>query len=369
MEFIFFTAILLALYPHVIYPAILYCLPKKAKTAMPDRKSGSAVAIVCSAYNEEEVIAEKIRNFYSLDWPNVELYLGLDGCTDGTLKEIQRVVSERIKVFSLPRQGKVNVINYLLRQVWQPYVVMTDANSMFKPDAVSALMKNMRDEVGVVCGRLRLVDEAGSSGEGVYWRIETFVKKIESDFGSVIGANGAIYLFKRDLFSPLPANAINDDFSISMHIYEKGYGSIFAEDAIAEERLTTSDADEFRRHIRDSAGHFRALLYLWRLLNPLRGKRFFFYFSHRVLRWIAPFLLLLALFTNILLAKEHTAYQIILALHAAAYGILMLVHFFHIRFKPLYIPYYFMLVNSAILFGFFKNAFGFQKTSWESTKR
>lgn len=276
MGLIFWTSILLIIYPHILYPGLLYFLPRRRKEPRDSGATG-AVAVVCAVYNEEKVIAQKIENFYVLDYPDIELYLGLDGCSDNTMGEIRRVVQdERVKVFSFPRGGKVSVVNALLREVHQPYVIMTDANSMFRPDAVSRLMACLHESVGVVSGRLMLTDTGGKSGEGIYWRIETFVKKAESAFGSVIGANGAIYLFRRDLFEPLPYNTINDDFSISMHIYEKGYEVVYAENAVAEEQLVTSDADEFKRHVRDAAGHFRALAYLWRLLNPLQGKRFFF---------------------------------------------------------------------------------------------
>lgn len=369
MEFVFWISILLIVYPHLVYPILLCLLPRGRKGKI-GRVTTEPVAIVCSVYNEEKVIAEKIENFYSLEYRDVELYLGLDGCTDNTLAEIRRSVRDnRVKVFSYPRGGKVSVLNALLSNVHQPFVVMTDANSMFRPDAVTRLMEDMHDGVGVVCGKLELVDRQGHSGEGIYWRIENFVKEVESDFGSVIGANGAIYLFRRALFEPLPRNTINDDFSISMRIYERGYSVVYARDAVAREQLVTSDAEEFRRHVRDAAGHFRAIVYLGRLLNPFRGRRFFFYFSHRVLRWAVPFLLLAALGSNVTLAMSHPLYRTLLVMHCAGYGLMAAVHFMGIRWKLLYIPYYFMLVNTAILLGFLKNTLGLQKTAWESTRR
>jgi cellulose synthase/poly-beta-1,6-N-acetylglucosamine synthase-like glycosyltransferase len=369
MEQVFWTSILLILYAHIIYPLLLYILPEK-KTFSRQGGSIGRVAIVCSLHNEEKVIGAKIENFYCLDYPDVELYLGLDGCTDDTANEIRRSTRDnRVKTHEFQRSGKVSVINALLREVRQPFVIMTDANSMFKPDAVTKLMERLDDNVGVVCGRLRLLDEEGHSGEGLYWRLETFVKEAESHFGSVVGANGAIYLFRRELFDPLPPNTINDDFSISMRIYEKGHSVVYASDAVAEEHLTTSDREEFSRHVRDAAGHFRALIYLWRLLNPLHAKRFFFYVSHRVIRWTAPFLMLAALFSCTFLAKQIPFYCVLLAGQIAGYSVLALVHLFHIRWKPLYILYYFMLVNAAIMTGFFKNALGYQKTIWQPTRR
>lgn len=369
MELIFWITVFLIFYPHIIYLGLLYILPAKKNQSKGKGAIGPA-AIVCSVYNEEKVIARKIDNFYRLDYPDLELYIGLDGCTDDTLAEIKKAVRDgRVKTFKYSRRGKVNVINSLMKEVDRPFVVMTDANCMFRSDAVTILMDHLNHGVGVVCGKLVLVDAKGHSGEGVYWRIETFIKKAESKFGSVIGANGAIYLFRRELFESLPSNTINDDFSISMRIYEKGHAVIYANDAVAEEQLVTSEIEEFRRHIRDGAGHYRAMAYLWRLLNPLQGKRFFFYFSHRVLRWMVPFLLLFALIFNGWLAIHQTLYIFLMIAHLGGYVLLTIVHFANIRWRPLYIPYYFILINAAMLVGFFKNFFGLQKTAWESTRR
>ncbi len=369
MEIVYWLSVFIILYPHLIYPAILHLLARNRKKIIGSGARGP-VAVVCSVYNEEKDIARKIDNFYCLDQPNLEMYLGLDGCSDNTLSEIRQAVRDsRIKVFEYPRGGKVNVINSIMSEVWQPFVVMTDANSMFKLDAVTKLMACMNDDVGVVCGRLILVDEQGKSGEGIYWHIETLIKKAESVFGSVIGANGAIYLFRRNLYEPLPPNTINDDFSISMRIFERNYSVVYAEDAVAEECLVTTNSEEFNRHVRDSAGHFRALKYHWRLLNPFRGKMFFFYVSHRVLRWLVPFFLIIAFLFNILLALHNPIYRILLAIHGAGYVLILITHLLRLRWKPLYIPYYFMLVNSAIFVGFIKNLLGLQKASWESTRR
>jgi cellulose synthase/poly-beta-1,6-N-acetylglucosamine synthase-like glycosyltransferase len=229
-------------------------------------------------------------------------------------------------------------------------------------------MTHMRQEVGVVCGRLVLLDEEGGSGEGIYWRLETIIKKRESLFGSVIGANGAIYLFRRELFEPLPANTINDDFSISMRIFEKGYSVVYGDDAVAEEQQITSDAEEFRRHVRDAAGHFRALVYLRGLLNPFHGKRFFFYMSHRVLRWLGPFFLLTAFWSNAMLLNQ-PCYQALFAAQCLGYGVVATIFYSRIRWKPLYIFYYFILLNLAIMVGFAKNLLGLQQTAWDSTRR
>lgn len=371
IEILFYLAIFLIVYTYAIYPFLLYFMSRNIKE---NRGEGAKnpVAIICALHNEKKIIAQKIENFYELEYDDIQLFLGLDGCTDNTKDEILKNKRDnRIRLFTYNRMGKANVINNILKEVRQPFVVMTDANSMFKKDAVQKLLAEMNKKVGVVCGRLILKneEETKNTGESIYWQLETFIKNAESKFGSVIGANGAIYLFRRELFQPLPPYTINDDFLISMRIYDLGYKIVYAPNAIAEEKNVTSEIDEFRRHIRDGAGHFRAIWHLKSLLNPIRMKQFFFFTSHRVIRWSVPFLLLIVFILNVLLSLDYRVYKIILALHLIFYSLIISVHFARIRWKPLYIAYYFMLVNLAILIGFLKNIFGLQKTIWNPTRR
>jgi len=327
-----------------------------------------SVAIVCSLYNEESVVAGKIRNFYEIDYPDLELYLGLDGCSDNTMAVAKNAAKdERVKIVPFPRIGKVGVLNRLLSTVTQPYVVMTDANSLFSKDAVQQLMRCLEKNVGVVCGRLMLCDAAGKSGEGFYWNLETRLKQAESRFGYVMGANGGIYLIRKELCDSLPLDTINDDFSLSMRALESGYKVVYAEDAAAEEDVAASDRTEFFRHVRDSAGHYRALRQHWRMLNPFHGLRFFFYTGHRALRWMSPFFILAALIACLVLAQR--GYTNLLVVFGVGVAVMAAVHFSGIRWKPLYIPYYFCLINVAMAVGFTKNLLGLQRTSWESTPR
>jgi cellulose synthase/poly-beta-1,6-N-acetylglucosamine synthase-like glycosyltransferase len=366
----FWSMIFLAVYTYALFPLILILFGRKK---MPPPKAGkpgdTGVALLCSVYNEEKVIKNKIDNFYKLHYPSAVFYIGLDGCTDNTLAEIERATrDDRVKYFSFSRQGKAGTINSLVEKVQAEFIVMTDANSMLEPEAINNLLRGMSDKVGVVCGRLRLLDSNGNSGEGFYWKQETLIKAGESAYGSVIGANGAIYMLRRSLFEKLPPGTINDDFSISMKIYEKGYDVVYAHDAVAIEEITTSDREEFRRHIRDSAGHYRAVLYLWRLLNPFKFKRFFFYVSHRVMRWLVPITIPIIFIITVAL-HNILFYKFLLYSQISLFVLLFVVHFFKIRFKLFYIPYYFLLINSALLLGFFKYVFGAQRVIWEPTKR
>ena len=194
---------------------------------------------------------------------------------------------------------------------------------------------------------------------------------MESKLGYVAGANGAIYAVRKELFKPLPPRTINDDFTISMRIVEKGYRCIYEENAIAYEDVSPTVKGEFRRHIRDGAGHYLAMRYLIRLLNPFLGIRAFIYWSHRVVRWIAPFIMIFLVIINLLLIN-YFFYKITCLLQAGFY-LLAIAGFINIESKRMpffiYVPFYFCNLNLALLLGFFKVLTGKQKITWESTDR
>ncbi|OGS17295.1 MAG: hypothetical protein A2219_03435 [Elusimicrobia bacterium RIFOXYA2_FULL_50_26] len=366
---LFLILLFLIFYSYMIFPLVLAALRPFARRRFGHGRV-EAVTVVCAVHNEEKIIAQKIHNFYALEYPvPPRLFLGLDGCSDGTRAQIEGAVKDgRVQYFQFPRQGKAQTLNALMEKVSTPYSVMTDANSMFDADALLRLAETMSDETGVVCGRLVLVDSLGNSGEGLYWRYETMLKKFENAFGSVMGANGAIYMLRSALYEKLPMGTINDDFSISMKIYEKGHAMRYAAAAVAREEAGSSDADEFSRHVRDGAGHYRALVYLCGMLNPLRPVRFFFYVSHRVLRWMAPFSMI-ALYVISCLRFNEPAYRLAWFAQSACYGAVAAVHFLKTKPRLLRIPYYFVLINGALLAGFVKLCTGRQQSVWVPLKR
>jgi cellulose synthase/poly-beta-1,6-N-acetylglucosamine synthase-like glycosyltransferase len=328
------------------------------------------VAIVCAVFNEERVLREKIENFFSLDYKNIHLYIGSDGSYDKTNDIINEYSTEqRIHAFFFPRRGKVHVINDLMNLASADILVFTDANTMFDKQAVEKLVNIFVQNcsVGAVCGRLILLDHSGVSGEGFYWRYETFIKRLENRVDCVIGANGAIYAVRKKLLKPLPTNTINDDFTISMNVLQQGFGVKYEESAIAYEEAN-HDHVEFKRHVRDGAGHYRAMAYFWRLLNPFKGKLFFLYVSHRVIRWIVPFLLLYVYSCAIFLATEKEMAIIVWPLFLFMINAIV-GYCTKTRIKLFYIPFYFLYINFALLCGFFRNLLGIQKVTWNSTQR
>jgi len=201
---IFYMALFFTIYTYIIFPVLLSVIAKvfnkgdrKVQQVIKDEPN---VALICAMYNEEKIVRKKIDNFLNLKYKNIKIYIGSDGSNDKTNSILQQYsTSNRIIVYKFPRRGKVYVINDLMTKVKADILVFTDANSMFKADAIQHLLKHFTNrEVGVVCGRLRLIKKGKISGEGFYWHYETVIKKLENIFNCVIGANGAIYALEKN---------------------------------------------------------------------------------------------------------------------------------------------------------------------------
>lgn len=338
------------------------------------------VTLVIAAFNEEKVIEDKIRNCLSLNYNRgyVSIVIVSDGSKDATNNIIRNYSNKfsNINLIELERGGKPRAIDIAVKSSNADLILFSDANTMLEKDVINILVDCFEDEkVGCVSGRLVYRNPKNllsGKGEGFYWRYENTLKILESKLGYVAGANGAIYMIRKRLMPELPFNIINDDFFISMNIVQQGYKSLYAHNAIAYEDVAPSEGDEFRRHIRDAVGHYRVIVKLWRLINPLRGKSWFIYISHRLLRWFAPFFLII-LFILSASNKDSVYIQIFFALQlmfyaAALFGFAAQIAKMRIA-TILYMPYYFCNLNLALLLGFFKAISNTQKATWLSTPR
>ncbi|MDT8287170.1 MAG: glycosyltransferase family 2 protein [Elusimicrobiales bacterium] len=379
---LFFWASLVALvYTYLGYPLVLYLLSRLFKsaqkaTAVPELPS---VAIVIAAYNEENIIGAKLDNCLKLDYPaeKLEVLVASDGSSDRTdqIVAARASLAPRVRLLPLPRGGKASAINAAMAAVKSDIVVFSDANTMYSPDSIRMMVRNFSDkEVGCVCGRLSYNDPGqviSGKGESAYWRYETVLKRMESRLGYVAGANGAIYAVRRELFEPLPPDTINDDFTVSMRIVLRGYKCLYEREAVAYEDVAPDVKSEFRRHVRDGAGHYIAVLRLAGLLNPFLGLKSFIYWSHRILRWAAPFLLIGVFIANLALVGA-PPYSGLFALQATFY-LLALLGFAASSFGRapffMYVPFYFSNLNLALLVGFFKAVSGSARPAWDSTRR
>jgi cellulose synthase/poly-beta-1,6-N-acetylglucosamine synthase-like glycosyltransferase len=248
---------------------------------------------------------------------------------------------------------------------------MSDANTMYAPDAVRALVGHFADaRVGCVCGELVLESpQGGGSGEGLYWKYETLLKRMESDLGFLLGATGGIFAIRRSLFRPLPPTTIVEDFVTAMKILEGGHRVCYEPQAQATESTAPTMREEMRRKSRIGAGGFQAIGMTAAMLDPRRGLPALGYWSHKILRWFVPFLMLGALASNLALAVE-PVYALFLALQIAAYAVglqgLLPRSFDHRLLRPVR---YFFMMNLALFIGFFRFVAGTQRVTWERAQR
>jgi cellulose synthase/poly-beta-1,6-N-acetylglucosamine synthase-like glycosyltransferase len=383
IEFIFWISIGVLFYTYFFYPPILFIISK----LLYNRKKSDRfnfplprVNLLIAAYNEEKVIKDKLENCLNIDYPEelFEIWVASDGSIDRTNCIVREFISKykRFHLLEFPRSGKSNVINMAMMHISDGIIVFSDANTILDRSSIKNIVKKFDDkEVGCVSGKLVYRNPKkviSGEGENFYWRYENLLKKIESNIGFVSGANGAIYAIKKSLFEPLSSKTINDDFTISMKIVAKGFKCIYAEDALAYEEVAPDIQSEFKRHVRDGGGHYIAISQLTELLNPMVGIRSFIYWSHRILRWAAPFLLMQVLITNFFLIESkyylYLFYSQILFYLFALMGFILSGKSKRIPLVA-YIPFYFCNLNIALLWGFMKVITGFQKSTWESTMR
>lgn len=370
------------IYTHVGYPALLWLLnrlipphdsPSNEPTEWP------RVSILLSAYNEEAVIADRIRNLLDLDYPRerLEILVGSDGSTDRTRQIVNMHVSQGIRLIAFEeRRGKASVVNDLVAQARAEIVVLTDANTFFYPDAVGELVKTLwrHPSACAVVGHLDLRSAPATANlDGLYWRYDTLIKALESRFGSVVGGNGGIYAFYRERYQPISREAIsNDDFLIPMLIRLHSGGQVFfVPSARAWEMSPERIRDEFRRHVRIGAGDLQGLLWTWRLLLPWKGMVAVTYFSHKVLRWFGPWFMLVGFGANLWLL-DLPFFQSLFVGQLLLYGlgaVATLVRHVPILGKVATAARYFLVLNAAVLLGFIRFALGVARPTWDTAPR
>lgn len=375
-----FIAITIILYSYLLYPILLivFCkfisIPKFEKI---HNEYVPSVDFLITAYNEEDSIEKKIKNTLEINYPEnfFNIWVVSDGSIDNTNCIVSKFSKNNVKLLKCERLGKSGAINYATQYLKSDIIFFSDANTEYSSNAVSEIVSHFFDnDVGCVSGRLIYRNPhatVSGVGEGLYWKYENLLKILESQLGYIAGANGAIYAIRRELFEPFPPGTINDDFTLSMRIIEKGYKSLYEPNALVYEDVAPSIISEFKRHIRDGAGHYVAILHLRGLLNPCHGVRSFIFWSHRVLRWVVPFLMVFIFFASASLSNFFY-YKIFFLLQCIFYS-LAIVGSFYSKAKRVpfffFAPYYFCNLNLALLFGFIKAALGLQGAKWTPDKR
>jgi cellulose synthase/poly-beta-1,6-N-acetylglucosamine synthase-like glycosyltransferase len=366
-------------YTYAVYPVILKLID--IFVPRPEfKKTGDLppVSLIIAAHNEEKVIRGRIENCLSLDYPRdrLEVIIASDGSDDGTNDIVRSYAGGGIRLLDYSRRrGKVNALNDAVKECRHSILVFSDANTMFKRDAVKNLVRHFGDpRVGCVCGGLQFINiNDGKTGalEGVYWRYETTLKKLAGRRGYLLGANGGIFALRKELYQPCPSNTIVEDFVIAMRVLQQGFRVIYDPFASALEETSQRFIQEKKRRVRIGAGDYQAITLLWPMLNPFRGFSAFAFWSHKVVRWMAPFLMIAAFVTNLLLLAS-PLYRSIFVLQSLFYGgafagqILSRTRY---NVKFLGLCYYFVSMNYALLLGFFQFIRGIKTAAWERTER
>jgi cellulose synthase/poly-beta-1,6-N-acetylglucosamine synthase-like glycosyltransferase len=328
------------------------------------------VTVIIPAYNEEEHITAKIANMQEIDYPadRLQVIFVSDGSTDSTNERLSVIEEPWVDVLIRPkRAGKAAALNYAVAHARHEVLVFSDASTLFAPDAIRQLVRHFADpKVGVVCGALRFKGAGDfKQTEGVYWRYETMLRLMEARLGATLTASGAIYAIRGDCYRPLTAEDVLDDFVIPMRARKLGFRVVFDPEAEAIEFAADSVKDEFHRRVRLAVGSFRALGEFVRVrMNTFATLAFF---SHKVLRWILPFLLL-GLFTSNLFLLDQPLYQAALFGQVLIYIWAALGWLFgeRVQWLPLAkLCYYLMAINVAFLLGFVRFVSGRRETAWQ----
>lgn len=377
-------ALSLVAYAYLGYPAMIWllarCFGRQRLAVATNAVQLPTVSLLISALNEEKWIAERVINALAQDYPpgKLQVVIASDGSTDRTariVKALARKHPGRIVLHDFSaRRGKANVLNALVPTLPGEIVVLSDANTFFAPSAVRHLVRwfAQRDVIAV-CGKLHLVDPAtGHNVDSLYWRYENFVKQQEARLDALLGANGAVYAIRRSQYVPIPGETIIDDFVIPLAMKLRCGGSIvYDAEAVATEETPPSVGDEFRRRARIGAGGFQCLQRLWPLALPSAGWTALAFISHKLIRWFAPLLLLVALLANALLLAQ-PAYRWLLALQLAFYGLAALGHVVPGRGRlprVLRLATLFASMNAALAVGFWRWLAGTQGGTWQRTAR
>jgi cellulose synthase/poly-beta-1,6-N-acetylglucosamine synthase-like glycosyltransferase len=383
-EILFWFAILGVAYSYLIYPCLICLFSRHYGPRFPEPPELQdsdlpRVSVLIAAHNEEVYIVERIQNALAIDYPHdkFEVIIASDGSTDLTNPLVRKFEDERVVLLEFEeRRGKTRILNEVIPTLKGEIILLSDANSFTKPDALRKLVRWFQDErIGIVCGKLVLMDPTTTQTrnvDGMYWKYETFLKKCENELGALLGSNGAIYAMRKAVFPGVPENTIVDDFVLPLRAkIQSGCSIVYDVSAVAEELTPEQISSEFKRRSRIGAGGFQSIGLLWKLLNPKHGWVAFSFFSHKVMRWLCPFFMLTALMTNLLLIGSPIyAWLMILQVGfylASVFG--PMIPSQRKLAKVFRLASMFTHMNAALFWGFCLWISGSQKAAWNRTSR
>jgi len=382
MTILFWILLFLIFYCYLLYPVIVYLLAGILKNPVHQKPIEPTLSVVISLYNEEDVIGAKLQNLLNLDYPSpkIEILIGSDGSTDRTHVIINQFNDPRIRLYINPlRQGKMATLNELIPKAKNEIIIFTDARQIFEKSALRNLVSNFADpKIGCVSGELIFSPKEGGTAQGVnlYWNYEKFIRRQESLLHSMLGATGAIYAIRKELFTPGPVNIVLDDMFTPFKIIQKGYRAIFDDTAFAYDQVADDPKEEYRRKTRTLYGNFQIFSIFPGMFIPFKSPIAWQLFSHKFLRVIIPFFLII-LFIISWALRSSSVFDIFWILQLIFYGMALLGHLFQEAKSPAlkpvsktcYIPYVFCLLNFSALVGFWRFINANQEATWEKARK
>lgn len=373
---VFWASVAVFAYAVGIYNGLMILLGRRKAPAPSIASDPPFVTLIIPAYNEENVLAEKLENALCIDYPRnrLEIVVASDGSSDATASIARRYLASGVRLLDFPlRRGKASVLNDAVAESRGEVLCFCDANVMFRPDALARLLARLADRrVGAVSGDVRIASHEADFGKGEssYYRLERAVQLGESRIGSMMGVDGGLYVVRRSLFQPLPPDTILDDFVLTMHVIRQGFRVIYEPSAVATENATPSSAAEYRRRARISAGAVQSCKRRqWPPLSaPIELAQ---YISHKLLRWLGPVFLALLLASNACLWSVHPFYRVIFVCQVVAYASALLgaVSQRARQTTVIGVAFYFVMSHVAMAAGLVKGALNRQHVTWTPADR
>lgn len=376
MAIFFFVFASLLVYTFLGYPVILWLLSLLIGKNPDKADIFPTVSLIVSAYNEESIIKEKILNCLELDYPKDKLEIIVASeSNDKTNNIVKEYQLSGIVLHSFPgRQGKASTLFRTVPKANGEIIVFSDANAIYKKDAIKKLVRNFNDSrIGCVSGQLKYSNpdkSASGSGEGLYWKYEMRLKKLESRVFSLLGANGSIFAIRKKLYLPMTQER-GDDFELPIRIRQQEYGVVLEPQAVSWEKSTSTAKEEFNRKVRIIAWNMKSCSLL--IVECLRKKKVALVFqlvSHKFLRWLFPIFAMGMLVTNIFLAGLF--FRVLLLAQVFFYVSAFIGYVLDMKRakvpRILIVPYYFCLIHVAAIAGMYRLMCGGQKTVWQKVR-
>ncbi len=390
LKILFWTCLCICVYTYVGYALVLFVMVRikhwlkgvPQRMELPSDNLLPEITFLVCAYNEQDIVDWKMQNIYDIDYPAPKLHIMwvTDGSSDDTNVRLEKYDDVEI-VYSPERRGKTAALNHGISQVKTELTVMTDANTVVNREAIREIVRCFQDpQVGCVAGEKRVVSrhegEVASEGEGLYWRYESALKRMDSDLYSAMGAAGELNAIRTKLYQPMPETALLDDFVMSMRMVSEGHKIAYTSEAYAMEYGSANLEEESKRKRRICAGGLQSIWWLRGMMNPFKQPLVAFQFvSHRVLRWtLTPICMMALIPLNVclVLMKGGIIYNVIWMLQILFYltawgGYIMEQH--GKKNKWLFVPYYFLFMNINVFRGMHYLRTHQGGGAWEKAKR